>query len=89
MKWLSVLTLVFILGACTSGRTGEALQAIGTWDIANYGACAHVDIEVDKAEFTIPNLNVPMYVEGLDATIVVKIGKYGDCGMISFEPVEE
>lgn len=70
--------LLFLIG-CTSSRTGEALQAIGTWDVAAYGAYADVAIKADSANFTIPGVGVPMSVQGLDVIVKVKIGKYAEC----------
>jgi hypothetical protein len=74
------LTLVVILGGCTSGRTEKALQQIGAWDIANYGAYLAADIEAEELEFTIPQINVPITAKNLNIELLLRVGKYSECG---------
>jgi hypothetical protein len=69
---------LYLLFGCTSGRTGDALQALGTWDVANYGGQVNLHLQVEKADFTLPQMPMsPIHVEGLVLMLHLKLGKYG------------
>lgn len=75
-KLIVILALLSSVG-CTSGRTDDVLRAVGTWDVAHYGAEAYVNLTVDSASFEVPGWPSPIHVENLKLKVRVKLGKYG------------
>ena len=76
MKLVVCIALLLLVAGCTSGRTDNALKALGTWDIASYGAQVNMHVQIEEADFTIPQIGVPMKVKGLVLILHLHIGKY-------------
>ena len=76
MRFLFCILLLFILTACAGEQTRRDVL-----DLASYGVGLEIYLEVDKANFTIPQVGVPMSVSDLTLYLKLDVGRYDTVGI--------